>query len=150
MARRYAAWSIELARSSMGGFHRFVRLHSPERNLLVPSRPAFEPPADVYVTDDAVVVRLEIAGVGADLKAISVEIADNILTVSGVRPDPAAGSVRKYEQIEIQTGRFLRVLELPCPVDETAAAAKYEDGFLVVFLPRRVATRTGAYVVAIE
>jgi HSP20 family protein len=111
---------------------------------------AFEPPADVYETEDAVLVRLEIAGLRGNSGEIGVEIREDLLTISGERLDPASGSARRYEQMEIQTGSFQRTLRLPCPVDETAAVARYEDGFLTVRLPKVTAPRTGTLIVAIE
>jgi len=150
MATRTTTWSTVMASPPLERRRGFVRLTSRDRHVLVPSRMAFEPPADVYVTEDEVIVRLEVAGLRSKSPAISVELHDDMLTVSGERPDPAAGSARQYEQMEIQTGRFQRTLRMPGPVDETAAVARYDDGFLTVRLPRLTARRTGALIVAIE
>jgi len=118
--------------------------------VLTPSRMAFEPPADVYGTEDAVIVRLEIAGLQGGFRSIAVEIHDDLLTIAGERPDPAAGAARQYEQMEIATGPFQRTLRLPCPVDETAAVARYEDGYLTVKLPKLARPRAGTLIVAID
>jgi HSP20 family protein len=80
---------------------------------------------------------MEVAGIKGTRGNVSIEIQDDLLTVSGERQDPATGAARRYEQIEIETGSFERTLRLPCAVDETAASAKYEDGFLVISFPRR-------------
>jgi HSP20 family protein len=114
------------------------------------SQVAFEPPADMYELDDAVMVRLEIAGLQPNYGEISVEIHDDRLTITGERRDPASGPARRYEQMEIETGPFRRTLHLSCPVDETAAVARYEDGFLVIRLPKRTAPRGGSLIVRID
>ena len=150
MAMRYPKSALEFASPPLGRRRAAVRLTSRERHVLVPSRMAFEPPADVYVTEDAVVVRLEVAGLEGRARSISVEIRDDLLTISGERLDPAAGADRQYEQMEIQTGPFQRTLRLPCPVDETAAVARYEDGYLTVKLPKLARPRTAALIVSIE
>lgn len=113
-----------------------MRLLTRKEHVLVPSRTVFEPPTDLYETPDEIIVRLEVAGIKGNYSKISVEIQDDRLTVSGEREDPASGAARLYEQIEIQTGSFERTVRLPCPVDETAALAKYDDGFLVVRFPK--------------
>jgi HSP20 family protein len=139
-----------MASPPIGRRRSLFRLTSRERQVLVPSRMAFEPPADVYETEDAVIARLEIAGLRGNSGEIGVEIREDLLTISGERLDPASGSARRYEQMEIQTGSFQRTVRLPCPVDETAAVARYEDGFLTVRLPKAAAPRTGTLIVAIE
>jgi HSP20 family protein len=141
---------LEFAAPPAGRRRSLVRLAPRDRHVLVPSRVAFEPPADVYVTEDAVLVRLEIAGLHNSFRSINVSIRDDLLTISGERPDPAAGAARQYDQMEIQTGCFQRTLRLPCPVDETAAVARYDDGYLTVKLPKLIRPRTGTLIVAIE
>jgi len=150
MATRMAIGNTVIASPPLERRRSFVRLTPRGRHVLIPSRMAFEPPADVYVTEDEVIVRLEVAGLRSQSPAISVELHEDLLTISGERPDPAAGSHRQYEQMEIQTGRFQRSLHMPGPVDETAAVARYDDGFLTVRLPRLAARRRGALIVAIE
>ncbi|MGQ9731327.1 MAG: Hsp20/alpha crystallin family protein [Candidatus Zipacnadales bacterium] len=150
MATRYAYWSIEMASPPLGRRRNLLRLSASERQILIPARMAFEPPTDVYETEHAVIVRLEIPGLQENCRAVMVEIRDDLLTVAGERPDPAAGSHRRYTQMEIQTGAFQRQVRLPCPVDETDASAKYEDGFLVVQLSKRVHPPTHSRIVEIE
>ncbi len=118
-----------------------VRLVSSERHLHRPALRGFEPPTDLYETDDEVVVRMEIAGLKTDTAHLSIAVQDQVLTIAGTREDPAAGQRRKYDQIEIFTGPFFRTLSLPCEVDEPGAAASYDDGFLVIVLPKLIRPR---------
>jgi len=150
MATRDVRSILQPASPPLGRRRGVIRFMTRERQTLVPSRMAFEPPADVYETEDAVIVRLEIAGLQGNSRSVNVEIHDDLLTISGERLDPAAGAARQYEQMEIQTGPFQRTLRLPCLVDETAAVARYEDGYLAVQLPKLTRPRTGALIVSIE
>jgi HSP20 family protein len=93
----------------------------------------WSPPTDIYETEDRYVVRVEIAGMRED--DFEVIIEDNILTISGNRPDSAER--RAYHQMEIQFGKFGIAMELPAPVDAESASADYKDGFLTILLPKR-------------
>ncbi|MBI3360391.1 MAG: Hsp20/alpha crystallin family protein [Chloroflexi bacterium] len=97
----------------------------------------WQPPTDVYETEDAFIVQVEIAGMrGADF---SVSIHDRRVTVTGVRHDN--GESRAYHQMEIRFGEFRTDVELPGPVDRDALEATYNDGYLKLVLPKAKAKR---------
>jgi len=149
MAIRSVKWAVDLAPSPTGRRRGVVRLFTRDVHGMLPSRTAFEPLADVYETEDAVVVRLEISGLKANSSDILVEIQDDLMTVSGERLDPADGA-REYEQMEIRTGRFEKTVRVPCMVSETEAVARYDDGFLVISLPKRKPVRSAVRLVRID
>jgi HSP20 family protein len=91
----------------------------------------WSPPTDFYETEDAYVVRVEIAGMQEDNFEVTVE--NNILLIKGVRPD--VSERRAYHQMEIRFGKFATAVGLPGPVDLERATAEYKDGFLTVTLP---------------
>jgi HSP20 family protein len=91
----------------------------------------WSPPTDFYETEDAYVVRVEIAGMQEDNFEVTVE--NNILLITGVRPD--ISERRAYHQMEIRFGKFATAVGLPGPVDLERATAEYKDGFLTVTLP---------------
>ncbi len=97
-------------------------------------RAAFRPNADVYFDrrKNAVVVKLELPGVDPD--AVSLEVEDDILRVSGMRADERHPHA-VYQQMEITYGRFERSLALPPEVDAAAATANYCAGYLEIVLP---------------
>ena len=99
-------------------------------------RAGFEPPTDIYETPDRVVVRMEIAGLRPEELDVSLSQDGQLLTISGRREDPGAGSPRKYYTLEIQCGEFARQVPLRVPVDREAVTASYADGFLEVILPQ--------------
>ncbi len=97
----------------------------------------FQPPTDIYETGDAIVVRMEIAGMQSEEINILIDEGSGRLTISGVRPDPSREEPRRYLNVEIECGEFARVVQLPRPVDPEGAEASYDRGFLVIRLPLR-------------
>jgi HSP20 family protein len=93
---------------------------------------AFRPPTDVYETDDALCVRVEIAGVREE--DFRIALVDGTLLVAGVRRDPAPK--RGFHQIEISWGPFETEVQIMLPIQEDGIEAEYENGFLVVTLPK--------------
>ncbi len=96
------------------------------------SRPhAWRPPTDVYETDDAIMIRVEVAGVRESDFTIS--LVERNLTIHGVRQDTSER--RAYHQMEIAFGEFQTDIELPYQVVSEKVEATYHDGFLRIFLP---------------
>jgi HSP20 family molecular chaperone IbpA len=93
---------------------------------------AWRPPTDVYVTDEAIVIRVEIAGMKDGEFLISLE--NHILTIRGTRPDHP--EQRAYHQMEIRFGEFRADIELHWPVESDNINAEYHDGFLRLVLPK--------------
>lgn len=92
----------------------------------------WSPPTDVYETEEAFVIRIEVAGMRED--DFEVNLGDGVLTVSGSRPD--TNERRAFHQMEIWFGRFDISVDIPVPVDVDRASAEYKDGFLLITLPR--------------
>jgi HSP20 family protein len=93
------------------------------------------PSLDMFETDDAVVVVLDLAGVDAEQTDVQAE--PSRLVIRGVRsPRPALDVRCAYHTLEIPYGRFERVLRLPPGVDSDAAQANYHDGLLQITLPK--------------
>ncbi len=111
----------------------------------------FSPRVDVYYAHEGereaiAVVTVDLAGVGAD--AVGLEVSGRTLVVSGRRPVRETEG-RAYQQVEIPTGAFRRLIELGVDVDAEQARATFEDGLLRVELPVRRPDRT-AHSVPIE
>jgi len=77
-------------------------------------------------------VRVEVAGMRE--QNFSVQLENNYLVISGVRPDKPER--RAYHQMEVRFSEFSSVVAIPGPVDGEKASAEYDDGFLVVNLPK--------------
>jgi HSP20 family protein len=92
----------------------------------------WSPPTDLYETENAYVVRVEIAGMHR--RDFSVTLENNFLTVSATRHDTPER--RAYHQMEVRFGEFSTVVALPGVVNAETSSAEYEDGFLIVTLPK--------------
>ena len=105
-----------------------------ERTGLTRRRLGFVPAVDVAYTADPprAIVTADLAGIAMD--ELELEIQGRKLLLSGRRESPAVeGDV--YQQVEIERGRFRRVIELGADVQADQAKARYEDGILRVELP---------------
>ena len=98
----------------------------------VPSNPIWRPPTDVFETEEAVIVRVEVAGMGEQDFTIALE--ERLLTIRGNRTDILER--RAYHQMEIRFGEFGMQIELPVAVVADQIQAAYQDGFLKVILPK--------------
>jgi HSP20 family protein len=97
----------------------------------------WRPSTDVFETEDRFVTRVEIAGMNeADFQ---VNIDQNILTISGTRPD--TGEHRAFHQMEIHFGDFISQVEFPNNIERDKVEAEYKDGFLTVILPKAPPTQ---------
>lgn len=92
----------------------------------------WQPATDVYETQEAVVVKVEIAGMAEE--DLHVSLANRTLQVSGVRRDLECK--QSYQQLEIPYGPFSTEVFLPYAVDRDGIHARYENGFLTVVLPK--------------
>lgn len=92
----------------------------------------WHPPTDLFETENALIVRIEIAGMKDSDFSITLE--DRTLSIHGSRE--GRSEPQAYFQMEIHSGEFLSLLELPSPVNYDEIAAEYVDGFLQVVLPK--------------
>ncbi|MEE8476292.1 MAG: Hsp20/alpha crystallin family protein [Myxococcota bacterium] len=95
----------------------------------------WQPDVDVFETEDAVVVRVEIAGVRSEDVRVSVD--GPALRISGVRRAPDDEGVQRLHQMEIASGAFERRVRIPTAFDPNRVSARLADGFLLVTLMRR-------------
>ena len=97
-------------------------------------RRGFTPRVDVYYCGDPpkAIVTADLAGVS--IEDVALEIVGRRLVISGERVHNEDAR-RLYQQIEVEHGRFRRVVELGADVVADAASATYEDGLLRIELP---------------
>ena len=103
----------------------------------VPGR-FYVPPADVWETEDALAVAMEVPGVARE--AVTIELKDDVLRVEA-RVDAA-----KYEGLEpvyteYGVGHWARAFALPERVDRERIEARLEDGVLTLTLPKAAEAR---------
>jgi len=92
----------------------------------------WRPPTDVFETDEAVVVRVEIAGMQEN--DFSIIIDGRLLSIRGLRSDVLER--RAYHQMEIRFGEFATDVELPYQISVSEIEAVYSNGFLQIRLPK--------------
>lgn len=91
------------------------------------------PNADVYTSEEGLVVKAELAGMRREDLEISLE--GNRLLISGQRPDGCRTPGCKFLVMEINYGSFECVIEIPPGYDLAKAKASYQNGFLRVDVP---------------
>ncbi len=94
----------------------------------------WQPPTDVYETGKEIIVK--IAASGLKPEEISVLFSNHILTVSGKRGDNSAHQKVCFYQVEIRYGYFERKIKIPKHVDANNIQATYENGFIVINIPK--------------
>lgn len=96
----------------------------------------FTPNVDVYYCGDPqrAIVKVDLAGI--ELSQVGIEVSGRHLAISGERHVQESEG-RVYQQVEIPSGHFRRVVELQVEVDADRASAAYEEGILRIELPLR-------------
>lgn len=94
--------------------------------------PLWRPPTDVFESEDAFVVVVEVAGMRG--MEISVSLDKEVLSIRGMRADK--GNMKAYHQMEIAYGEFESKVKLPRRIDQENIEATYRDGFLRVIMPK--------------
>jgi HSP20 family protein len=89
------------------------------------------------VTDNGLVIKIELAGMKSENLEISVE--GNRLLIRGSRPDCCRASKCSFLLMEINYGPFERCIELPAGYDLSQARAAYLNGFLRIDVPVAIA-----------
>ena len=92
------------------------------------------PAMDLLETDEQFVLRADLPGMTeAD---VSVELEDNVLTVSGERKTEREEQREGFYRMERAFGSFSRSLTLPKGVDAEAVNAQFDRGVLEVRIPK--------------
>ena len=95
---------------------------------------AFRPPIDVFDTEHALIVRVELAGVRSE--DVRIVVDGEYLQINGKRELRSEPRPRRHLKMEIAEGQFERVVRLAVPYDRERVVARLEEGLLTVELPR--------------
>jgi len=93
----------------------------------------FLPTADIYETQDALTVTLEMPGVEKDKVEVSVE--DGVLKVEG-RLDFSKYQGLQPLYTEYNVGNYSRSFRLSSKIDQSSISAELKDGVLSLVLPK--------------
>jgi HSP20 family protein len=113
------------------------------------------PAMDLVETEDHFVLKADLPGLSEG--DVSLEVEDNVLTVSGERKAEHEDKREGYVRVERAYGAFRRSLTLPEGIDPEGVSASFDNGVLEVRIPkpeerkpRRVAIQVGDRPAAIE
>jgi HSP20 family molecular chaperone IbpA len=102
--------------------------------IITRDREVWRPPADVYETEAAFVVKVELAGM-RDAE-IAITLGEHSVRIEGQRPELRDEQLLYYHQAGVNYGAFAVEVFLAQPVDYDNVTAHYDDGFLLVRLPK--------------
>ena len=94
----------------------------------------WSPAMDLVEAEDHFLLKADLPGLGPD--DVSIEVHDNVLTLSGERKAESTDSRRGFVRVERSFGRFSRSLTLPEGLDPDAVAASFDNGVLEVRVPK--------------
>ena len=97
------------------------------------------PPVDIYETDEALVLTVDLPGVPKD--AVHIEIHQNTLLLRGERKPAVEVPADRYSRTERAYGPFQRSFVLPTLVDPEHVQASYHNGVLELHLPKSEAAK---------
>jgi|SRR5579883_688635 HSP20 family protein len=105
----------------------------------ISAAPSF--PFDLYDTGDDLVLRIAVPG--ADPSSIELTVNQGVLTLQGQRRSFEPEQARQYCWYArgIAGGEFRMSVALPMPVETDGAEASYEDGLLLIRLPKTAEAR---------
>lgn len=92
------------------------------------------PTLDLTENAKEFVVRLEVPGIHKE--NLDVNLTGTLLTIQGRRELMPEVSGETYLRREREVGKFARTVRLPVPVAEKEITATYQDGVLVIHLPK--------------
>ena len=92
------------------------------------------PAMDLLETEDEFVLRADLPGLSES--DVSIELEDNVLTLSGERRTEHEENQEGFYRVERASGSFQRSLTLPKGVDPEAVTAGFDRGVLEVRIPK--------------
>lgn len=92
------------------------------------------PLMDIEETKDELVVKAEIPGMTKE--DIKIQIANDVLSISGERKHEEESKDKTYHRIERVYGKFQRIIRLPTEVQSSKTKAAYENGVLTIHIPK--------------
>lgn len=106
------------------------------------------PKVDLSETDRGFEVVAEIPGI--DPKDVSVELKDDVLTISGEKREEKEEKKKDYHLSERRFGSFKRSFRLPSDVDFAKAEAAFDKGVLHVTLPKNADAKPKSHKIEVK
>tara|TARA_B100002019_G_scaffold257810_1_gene242130 strand:- start:1303 stop:1755 length:453 start_codon:yes stop_codon:yes gene_type:complete len=93
------------------------------------------PKVDVIDHDDRITIEAEIPGLSK--KEVSVDLEENVLTVSGSKQSKDEGADIKYIRKELKRSSFKRSFKLGENINQKNVNADFNNGILLITLPKK-------------
>ena len=103
-----------------------------QQEATVPAR-AFLPPTDIFESEDALTIVMEMPGV--DREDIAVNVENGVLNVEG-RLDFSKYEGMQPVYTEYNVGHYRRSFSLSSKIDQDRISAQMQDGVLTLLLPK--------------
>ncbi len=110
----------------------FAGMPSPEQGSVITS--AWFAPTDVSEDADGIQISMELPGV--DPEDVRLSLENNILTIRGEKRHHGEQKNERVHRFERTYGTFERTFVLPSTVDPDKIEARYENGLLLVGIPK--------------
>ncbi len=118
----------------------FDRFHNFVRHSRFSLDAVWRPSIDIVESDEEVIIFVELAGVKKSEMGITYK--DGILRLRGNRNQPHVQSKKRFTQMEIEHGRFERLIKIGEAIDAEKISVTLEDGILRIMLPFKEKRRT--------
>ena len=112
----------------------FNRLFDTVFQTTANSAQRWAPAMDLVEADDHFVLKADLPGLSDE--DVSIEVQDNVLTISGERKSENEQRQRGWYRLERSFGRFSRSLTLPEGVNADGITASFDKGVLEVRVPK--------------
>ena len=99
-----------------------------------PGTRTWMPPADIYETDNDLIVTADLPGV--DPQSVDVRVENNVLSITGERKLEQNAESGNVHRVERMYGTFARSFTLSTRVDTDKIRTNYKDGVLRIALPK--------------
>ena len=93
----------------------------------------WHPATDMIETSNSLKIKMEIGGMKSE--DFSIIFYKNRLIISGFRS--GGDKEGSYHRMEIPFGEFSSSIKIPYEIDEDSIEAIYDNGFLIVILPKK-------------
>jgi HSP20 family protein len=97
----------------------------------------WSPALDVTETEKEYLIRCEVPGLHKE--NLDISLSGNMLRITGLKETVQEGKGETYLYRERESGRFVRTLKFPVPIEEGKVEAAYQDGILTVHVPKAAA-----------
>jgi HSP20 family protein len=95
---------------------------------------SFMPLAEMEETEDAIHLKVEVPGMSAD--DLDVQVTKEAVMITGERKTESKSEKNGMKRSEFRYGRFSRTIPLSTRIDNTKVKGDYQDGILILELPK--------------